>query len=227
MEVHAWLIDLIHRRKNCPTGMISGWVQKVTEHCGTMQYVFLVEIFSKHFWFYLKNLKVKKCERELIFCRVLHMSLRFSMKERMDSDVVTSIRQWQKDNFHKTLIRDFKEKKDMDDAFKKAQKPWEKKLRDVQKAKHDYYSGCQKERSAVLREKNAVRDTSLSVDQKKKLEEEVVKISENRQLMREKYDKALRDINEYNAKWVAKSINQPTELIIKSTAVCFTVVFCW
>ena len=30
-----WLIDLIHRRKNCPMGMISGWVQKVTEHRGT------------------------------------------------------------------------------------------------------------------------------------------------------------------------------------------------
>ena len=37
MKVHAWLIDLIHRRKNCPTGMISGWVQKVTEHRGTIQ----------------------------------------------------------------------------------------------------------------------------------------------------------------------------------------------
>ena len=39
MKVYAWLIDLIHRRKNCPTGMISGWVQKMTEHCGTIQYL--------------------------------------------------------------------------------------------------------------------------------------------------------------------------------------------
>ena len=38
MKVYAWLIDLIHRRKNFPTGMISGWVQKVTEHQGTIQY---------------------------------------------------------------------------------------------------------------------------------------------------------------------------------------------
>ena len=28
MKVYAWLIDLIHRRKTCPMGMISGWVQK-------------------------------------------------------------------------------------------------------------------------------------------------------------------------------------------------------
>ena len=38
LEVYAWLIDLIHRRKNCPMGMISGWVQKATEHSGTKQY---------------------------------------------------------------------------------------------------------------------------------------------------------------------------------------------
>ena len=34
-----WLIDLIHGRKHCLTGMISGWVLKVTEHRGTTQYV--------------------------------------------------------------------------------------------------------------------------------------------------------------------------------------------
>ena len=28
MEVYAWLIALIHRRENCPTGMIFRWVQK-------------------------------------------------------------------------------------------------------------------------------------------------------------------------------------------------------
>ena len=37
MKVYAWLIDLIHRRRNCPMGMISGWVQKVTQHNGIIQ----------------------------------------------------------------------------------------------------------------------------------------------------------------------------------------------
>ena len=37
MRVCAWLIDLIHRRESCPTGMISGWVQKVTSHNGITQ----------------------------------------------------------------------------------------------------------------------------------------------------------------------------------------------
>ena len=42
MKVYAWLIDLVQRRKNCPTGMIFGWVQKVTEHRGTIQYILYV-----------------------------------------------------------------------------------------------------------------------------------------------------------------------------------------
>ena len=36
-----WLIDLIHCRKNCPTGMISGWVQQGTQHDGIKQNYFL------------------------------------------------------------------------------------------------------------------------------------------------------------------------------------------
>ena len=35
------MIDLIHCRKNCPTGIIFGWVQKVTDHRGTIQYTYL------------------------------------------------------------------------------------------------------------------------------------------------------------------------------------------
>ena len=38
IKVYAWLTDSIHRRKNCPTGMISGWVQKVTQHRETILY---------------------------------------------------------------------------------------------------------------------------------------------------------------------------------------------
>ncbi|GAV02473.1 hypothetical protein RvY_13035 [Ramazzottius varieornatus] len=128
--------------------------------------------------------------------------LHVRMKERMDFEVAHIVKQWQKDNFHKTLIRDFKEKKEMDDAFKKAQKPWEKRLREVQKTKAEYHSACQKERSAALRERNAITDTSLSIDQKKKFEEDLMRLSEHRQISREKYDKSLREINEYNAKYM-------------------------
>ena len=53
MKVYAWLIDLIYRWKNCPTGMISGWVQEVTEHRGTIHYSICGRL---HFLFDVGNL---------------------------------------------------------------------------------------------------------------------------------------------------------------------------
>lgn len=58
-----------------------------------------------------------------------------------------------------------KEKKDMDDAFKKAQKPWAKLLQKVDKAKTDYHTACKTEKSACNQERNAAGDTSFSADQ--------------------------------------------------------------
>lgn len=40
------------------------------------------------------------------------------VKDQLLNDTVTQIKQWQKDNFHKTMMN-IKEKKEMDDSFKK------------------------------------------------------------------------------------------------------------
>lgn len=58
-----------------------------------------------------------------------------------------------------------KERKDMEDAFKKAQKPWAKLLQKVDKAKSDYHIACKTERSASNQERNASGDSSVSPDQ--------------------------------------------------------------
>ena len=42
-----------------------------------------------------------------------------------------------------------KEKKDMDDQFKKVQKPWAKILAKVTKAKGDYHNACKAEKTAI------------------------------------------------------------------------------
>ena len=48
--------------------------------------------------------------------------------------MVNSIKNWQKDNYHKQMMQ-LKEKKEMEEQFKKAQKPWAKLLEKVDKCK--------------------------------------------------------------------------------------------
>lgn len=57
-----------------------------------------------------------------------------------------------------------KEKKEMDEQFKKAQKPWSKLLLKLNKAKADYHTACKQEKTAVNIERNAGGDSSLSQD---------------------------------------------------------------
>lgn len=58
-----------------------------------------------------------------------------------------------------------KEKKEMDDSFKKAQKPWVKILTKVNKTKLDYHNACKAERSATNQERNATGDNAVSPEQ--------------------------------------------------------------
>ena len=62
-------------------------------------------------------------------------------------------------------VLQLREKRELEERFKKAQKPWAKLLGKVNKSKADYHNACKAERTAVNQERNASGDSTLSQDQ--------------------------------------------------------------
>ncbi|KAH0946689.1 hypothetical protein HN011_008671 [Eciton burchellii] len=127
--------------------------------------------------------------------------LHLRVKENLCNDIVQQVKTWQKDAYHKSMMT-LKERKEMEDAFKKAQKPWAKLLQKVEKAKSEYHNSCKTERTAANMERNASADSSLSPDQVKKMQDRVQKTKEEVQKAKEKYEAALQEINQYNPKYM-------------------------
>lgn len=63
----------------------------------------------------------------------LHMEI----KGVLMSEDFEKVKNWQKDAYHKQMIGGLKETKEAEDGFRKAQKPWAKKLKEV---RHDQTS---------------------------------------------------------------------------------------
>ncbi|XP_023720042.1 protein kinase C and casein kinase substrate in neurons protein 1 isoform X3 [Cryptotermes secundus] len=131
--------------------------------------------------------------------------LHLKVRDNLCNDVMQQVKTWQKDTYHKSMIQ-IKERKEMEDSFKKAQKPWSKLLAKVNKTKVDYHTACKTEKSASNQERNASADSSLSPDQKaalvKKMQDRVQKSKEDVQKAKEKYEAALDEINGYNPKYM-------------------------
>ncbi|KAK3103052.1 hypothetical protein FSP39_016086 [Pinctada imbricata] len=121
--------------------------------------------------------------------------------ENLMTNVYTSIKQWQKENYHKSMMH-FKETKEMEDGFKKAQKPWEKKYTKVMQNRKDYHAACRSEKSTANQENNARGDSAVSPDQLKKIQEKLRKCQQDVEATRQKYEASLNDLNSYNAKYM-------------------------
>lgn len=58
------------------------------------------------------------------------------VKNGLVNDDVEKVKNWQKEAYHKQMIGGFKEAKEAEEGFKKAQKPWAKKLKEVRANLH-------------------------------------------------------------------------------------------
>lgn len=87
------------------------------------------------------------------------------------------------------------------------QKPWSKKYLLVEKTKKDYHAACKSFQSAKIQLQNSQNDTTISLDQKKKLEDKVEKYKKEVEITKSKYKQSLEDINSYNSRYIEDMIN--------------------
>nr|XP_046238984.1 protein kinase C and casein kinase substrate in neurons protein 1 [Scatophagus argus]XP_046238985.1 protein kinase C and casein kinase substrate in neurons protein 1 [Scatophagus argus]XP_046238986.1 protein kinase C and casein kinase substrate in neurons protein 1 [Scatophagus argus]XP_046238987.1 protein kinase C and casein kinase substrate in neurons protein 1 [Scatophagus argus] len=117
------------------------------------------------------------------------------VKNNLINDDFEKVKNWQKDSYHKQMMGGFKETKEAEEGFKKAQKPWAKKLKELEAAKKSFHMACKEEKLASLREAGSKGETSMTAEQQKKLHEKVDKCKQDSQKAKEKYEKVLDELS--------------------------------
>ncbi|KAK9404460.1 protein kinase C and casein kinase substrate in neurons protein 1 [Crotalus adamanteus] len=117
------------------------------------------------------------------------------VKNSLLNDDFEKVKNWQKEAFHKQIIGGFKEAREAEDGFRKAQKPWAKKMKELETAKKVYHLACKEEKLAMTREANSKAEQSITPDQQKKLQDKVEKCKQDVQKALEKYEKVVEEVN--------------------------------
>uniref|UniRef100_U3FWR9 Protein kinase C and casein kinase substrate in neurons protein 2 n=1 Tax=Micrurus fulvius TaxID=8637 RepID=U3FWR9_MICFL len=121
--------------------------------------------------------------------------LHLEIKSTLMNEDFEKIKNWQKDSFHKQMIGGFKETKEAEDGFRKAQKPWAKKLKEVEGSKKAHHTACKEEKIAISREANSKADPALNPEQLKKLQDKIDKSKQDVLKTKEKYEKSLKELD--------------------------------
>ncbi|KAK2859044.1 hypothetical protein Q5P01_003664 [Channa striata] len=128
--------------------------------------------------------------------------LHMEVKGALMGEDYEKLKNWQRDSFHKQMIGGFKETKEADDGFRKAQKPWAKKLKEVETMKKAYHSACKEEKLAASRETNSKLESNNNPDAQKKLQEKVEKCQQEVQKTKERYEKSLEELDKLTPQYM-------------------------
>ncbi|XP_047246088.1 protein kinase C and casein kinase substrate in neurons protein 2 isoform X3 [Girardinichthys multiradiatus] len=128
--------------------------------------------------------------------------LHMEVKAGLMSEDYEKLKNWQKDAYHKQMIGGYKETKETEDGFRKAQKPWAKKLKEVETMKKLYHSACKEEKLAASRETSSKLESNNNPDTQKKLQEKVDKCQQEVQKTKERYEKSLEELKKLNPQYM-------------------------
>lgn len=129
---------------------------------------------------------------------VLHSSISESLVAE-DGDRVKT---WQKETFPKKIFCGFRETYNNKTEFSRAQKPWTKRMKKLEKACGAYHKACQKEQTATDRERQAKENTELSPEKLKKIEEARERATEDKDKVRERYENSLEEVTSYTPRYM-------------------------
>lgn len=129
--------------------------------------------------------------------------LHLKIRDKLMDNVMSEIKHWQREKYHKSMLQ-IKEKKEIDEEFKRVQKPWAKALERVNRSKHEFHTACKNEKTLMNQERNAASDTSISQDQQRKIKERVSRAREEVTRCKEKYELALKEIGQLNPRYVTE-----------------------
>ncbi|XP_061567929.1 protein kinase C and casein kinase substrate in neurons 2 protein [Cololabis saira] len=129
-------------------------------------------------------------------------SLHASICRSLVSEDGDRVRTWQKETFHKKLFGGFKETQDIETGFARAQKPWAKRLKKLDKARRAYHKVSRKEQAAREREAHAQGNPDVAIDKQKKIQEERELVQQEAEKVRARYEKVLEEVNRYAPRYM-------------------------
>uniref|UniRef100_A0A914H2A8 Uncharacterized protein n=1 Tax=Globodera rostochiensis TaxID=31243 RepID=A0A914H2A8_GLORO len=121
-----------------------------------------------------------------------------SVKERFNDEVLKTIELFKRDNYHRSTFRGFREAKEVEDEFEKAQKQWKKLFERVEMAKRTYHSAARTEKSTYIQYMNSKTDSAQSDGSEDKARERFDKCHQEVTKARTAYGQLLKELTSYN-----------------------------
>ncbi|XP_035253159.1 protein kinase C and casein kinase II substrate protein 3 isoform X1 [Anguilla anguilla] len=112
------------------------------------------------------------------------------------------VKTWQKETFHKKMFCGFRESQDLESGFSRAQKPWAKRLKKLEKARGNFHKAARKEQAARDREAHAQGNPDIAIEKQRKIQEQREETEEETKKMRLRYEKVLEEVSRYAPRYM-------------------------